>query len=162
MIDGLPKSDEPRDRLRPVRGSSARSAGEAGQRGNHGPANYQATIVIVAPVKGSPGRFSATDCHDRKFCVSREPLLAAARILLAEGWPPDALIVMRHAGADHDALRARLGVAARLTVGEARNGCPTFRSWKAPPGMGRRPDIAQTDVAATHLAGRVQKQREAA
>ena len=43
---------------------------------------------------------------------------------------PGTVLVMRHAGSDVDALTAKLGVAARLTVDEGRT---NFRAWKARP-----------------------------
>jgi hypothetical protein len=51
---------------------------------------------------------------------TRTPLLDCARELIRLGADPDAIVVMRHAGASHDALRARLGTAAGLTVDEDR------------------------------------------
>jgi len=57
------------------------------------------------------------------LCVSETPLLSAARALLAAGQAgPDDLIVMRHAGSDTDALRAKVGVAAGLTLSDPAGG----------------------------------------
>lgn len=65
---------------------------------------------------------------DRLLCISPTPFLAAARILLAEGADPSDTLVMRHAGKDHDALRAKIRVAAKLSVMERTDGKrpPTF------------------------------------
>jgi hypothetical protein len=63
--------------------------------------------------------------------LSRQPLLDAARVLVGEGHDPGAIITMRHVGSATDALRARLGVAARLTVAEAAT---RFAGWKPHPG----------------------------
>jgi hypothetical protein len=49
---------------------------------------------------------------------SRQPMCDAARILIAEGANPDAVLAMRHAGHADDALRAKLGAAAGLVVEE--------------------------------------------
>jgi hypothetical protein len=46
---------------------------------------------------------------------SRQPLLDGARVLLAEGTPPDTRIGMRHAGSSHVALSSTVGAAAGLT-----------------------------------------------
>ena len=64
------------------------------------------TIVItVAPVANRPGYF-AVDLAGVELCrCGIEPLLAAARELLQRGMAADATVAMRHAGADHDALR---------------------------------------------------------
>jgi hypothetical protein len=51
---------------------------------------------------------------------TRMPLLDSARKLIRLGADPDAIVVMRHAGAGHDALRGRFGIAAGLTVDEDR------------------------------------------
>jgi len=60
--------------------------------------------ITITPRRGTPDRFDAYVC-DRLICSSRQPLLDAARVLLAEGIAPDTQIEMRHAGADHVALR---------------------------------------------------------
>jgi len=61
---------------------------------------------------------------------SRQPLLDAARVLVGEGHDPSVMVAMRHAGGTADALRAKLGVAARLTVAEAAT---RFAGWKPHP-----------------------------
>lgn len=61
---------------------------------------------------------------------SRQPLLDAARLFQAEGFSPDDRIVMRHAGADHDALSSTIGAAAKLTVEE--DNVTRFRGWRGP------------------------------
>ena len=78
--------------------------------------------------KGFAGRFEAR-LDGRLLCRSRQPLLDAARILLAEGCDPDERIVMRHAGSTVDALSAKVGVAAGLTVSES-HGPPRFVRWQ--------------------------------
>jgi hypothetical protein len=76
------------------------------------------------------GKFVAS-LDGRQLCVSRQPLLDAARILLAEGADPADTVAMRHAGSDHDAMTATVGAAERLTVREGARRGPTFRRWKA-------------------------------
>jgi len=80
------------------------------------------------------------------LCVSETPLLDAARALLARDIAqPDDTIVMRHVGSHVDALRARVGVAARLAVEDRPSGNPGLRlgKWRkrvtAPPSIARRP-----------------------
>jgi hypothetical protein len=65
------------------------------------------------------------------ICTSRQPLLDAARVLLAEGVVPDTLIEMRHAGADHVALRAKVAAAAKLRVLEGERDTVRFAPWSA-------------------------------
>jgi hypothetical protein len=61
---------------------------------------------------------------------SRVPLLEACRSLVAEGVDSNAWVIMRHAGSATDALRTKVGIAAKLTVAEGDRGAPRFRSWK--------------------------------
>jgi hypothetical protein len=88
--------------------------------------------IIVMPVDRR-GRFTAR-LGDRVILKSsRQPLLDAARIL-AEGVAPSTRIAMRHAGANHVALRSTVGTAARLTVAERNKGNgPVFEPWKPRP-----------------------------
>jgi hypothetical protein len=58
-------------------------------------------------------------------------LLDAARVLLAEGIAADTLIEMRHAGADHVALRAKVMAAAKLRVLEGQRDTIRFARWSA-------------------------------
>jgi hypothetical protein len=87
---------------------------------------------------GKPHR-SDFDCHIEGgafLCTSRQPFLEAARALIAMGSHPDVVLVMRHAGSRVVALRATLGVAARLTVDE-HNGT-RFARWKPFPSENER------------------------
>jgi hypothetical protein len=70
--------------------------------------------------------------HDgRLLCTSsRSPLLAAARVLLAEGVDPQARIVMRREGSDVDCLSSTIGAAAKLSVEDNDVGKPTFRRFR--------------------------------
>src|SRR5262245_51465683 len=94
-----------------------------------------AVEIVVAPRQPrSRGRFEAR-LGDRVISKStRQPLLDAARILLAEGADPETPIAMRHAGADHAALRSTVGAAARLTVVERDHGNrPVLELWRPRP-----------------------------
>jgi hypothetical protein len=68
---------------------------------------------------------------DGRTTVTRSttPFLDAARALLAEGVYPAMRLVMRHAGADHDASRSTIGVAAGLRVKDASHGPPVFATY---------------------------------
>jgi hypothetical protein len=112
-------------------------------------------IIIVAPALKPPsrrrsgegefdaGRFMAS--LDGRVLVqsSRQPLLDAARVLVGEGHDPGAVVTMRHAGSTTDALRARLGVAARLTVAEAAT---RFAGWKPHPGWSGEISLAGASI----------------
>ena len=98
------------------------------------------------------GRFE-TRLGDRVILKSsRQPLLDAARVLLAEGMAPDTRIAMRHAGANHDALSSTVGKAAGRMVLETPAVGPRFARWK-PSAFGDGPSpMRSDDGAATTLA----------
>ena len=84
-------------------------------------------IEIIVTPQGA-GRFMA--CLGERVILksSRQPLLDAARVLLAEGVDPKACIQMRHAGSKHVALSATVGKAAKLTVDEHSG--TVFAKWR--------------------------------
>jgi len=96
------------------------------------------TTIIATPIIDRPGVFTAT-LNGVPLCESHQPLCAAARELLRRGVPADAVLILRHAGSGHDALRGRLGALAQLTVEDGPNGRPRLRRWKAPPLWGAAP-----------------------
>jgi hypothetical protein len=59
-----------------------------------------------------------------------QPLCDAARLLLTHGHEPDACLIMRRKGREQADLRARLGIAAALTVKSDVCGKPVFVHWK--------------------------------
>ena len=61
---------------------------------------------------------------------AREPFLAAARVLLAEGIDPETMLELKHAGSDAVCLTARLGFAAMLTVVENSAEGPRFARYQ--------------------------------
>jgi hypothetical protein len=67
--------------------------------------------------------------NGRLLAHSRTPFFDAARALLGDGADPAAWLTMMHAGRDDACLRARLGIAAKLTVEESAHG-PVARSWR--------------------------------
>ena len=77
------------------------------------------------------------------------PLLESARVLISEGYDPETIIEMWHAGASEFAIRAKLGVAAKLKVEESAHG-PAFRSFRgASRSAVDAPPIRQNERAAT-------------
>ena len=94
-----------------------------------------ATAIIISPAFDNRGRRLhgrfVTTLDGRQLCISRQPLLDAARILIGQGANPTDIIAMRHAGSPHDALRSTVGGAAALTVEEGEKVGPRFVRWKA-------------------------------
>jgi hypothetical protein len=94
-------------------------------------------VIVVSPLSG--GRFEAR-VGDLVICVSRQPLLDGARVLLAD-YPPETALIMRHAGSNTDALRSTIGAASRLTVEEGDRTGPKLRRWKPYSRGGGQPPI---------------------
>ena len=90
-----------------------------------------------------PGRFMASVGGRVLVRSSRQPFLDAARVLVGEGHDPSVMVAMRHAGGTADALRAKLGVAARLTVAEAAT---RFARWRPHPGWSAGNPLAGASI----------------
>jgi len=91
--------------------------------------------IVVTPLRC--GKFAARLGDRIILKSSRQPLLDAARVLLAEGADPEARIGMRHAGANHVALQPatsrRRSRATSCRAGFRRTGNRTGRMpWYAP------------------------------
>jgi hypothetical protein len=89
-------------------------------------------IVLIVSLAGYTTRGPVYDgTMDGATIVTRSttPFFDAARVLLAKGMAPDMALVMRHAGAHHDALRSTVGKAAGLSV-ENSGGKAAFRTYK--------------------------------
>jgi len=85
--------------------------------------------IRITPARGRngerhPNRLTATlDESGEVLCSTETPLLDAARVLLTSGKAGENdVIVMRHSGSDHDAMRAKVGVAAGLMRAEPDRG----------------------------------------
>jgi hypothetical protein len=90
--------------------------------------------IIVEPT-GS-GRKWIARLGERVLCVAAAPFIQSARILLSEGYHPEAVIEMWHPNTKEWALRGRIGaVAATLMDGEtfasAKNGSPAREDARA-------------------------------
>ena len=86
-------------------------------------------LIITTPHETRPGK-SQVNLHgcEHRLLVSRQPLLDTARLLLAIGCRPDAIIARRRLSSTEDDMWAPLYVAAKLTVDET-NGT-VFAKWK--------------------------------
>jgi len=71
--------------------------------------------LVLTSVGG--GRYRA-HYGERVICTSRQPLLAASRVFVREGYPGETRISMRHAGSRHEALSSTIGYAGGFTVRE--------------------------------------------
>jgi hypothetical protein len=106
-------------------------------------------LVVATPAPGGAGRFEARlGDDDRVLCLSRTPFFDAARKLLAEGYDPNDLLMLRHGGSDTNSLRAKLGTAASLTVKETGYG-PQLQPWKPFSTLPVRARNAPADRTAT-------------
>lgn len=93
------------------------------------PTTQAAIRIEIVETPPRRGRFTARLGGRVILESSRQPLLDAARILLAGGFAPSTRIAMRHAGENHDALTSTVGAAAKLTVKDGSDGRPRFRPW---------------------------------
>ena len=62
----------------------------------------------------------AVTLDGRQLCISRQPLLDAARILTKEGIDPATPIAARYAGAGFNSMTSTVGAAAKWTVRETK------------------------------------------
>ena len=90
------------------------------------------------------GKFVVT-LDGRQLCISRQPLLDAARVLINEGVDPATPIATRHAGAGFDAMTSTVGAAAKWTVKENEIQSPHFVRWEAFPASRVRPSMRQNE-----------------
>jgi len=86
-----------------------------------------AVTIIVEEKKPRHGRF-VTMLADGSVILpsSRQPLLDAARVLLALGCDPEQRLVMRHQGSSINAMSGKIGELAKLAVRETITEGPHF------------------------------------
>ena len=105
--------------------------------------NSTAIDIAVTAYPRRDGRFEVHHAG-RVLCTSREPFCEAARRLLAEGFPPGAVLGLRHIGQHDIALRGRLARAAELTVTMTGLACHVFAAGRHRAVMWRpRPCVFQ-------------------
>jgi hypothetical protein len=98
--------------------------------------------ITVRPIRA--GRFEARHAGRVLVAASTEPFCAAARALLAEGFPPGSVLGMKHQGEQDIALRGKLGTVAKLTMKETPHGPRAIR-WKAPQSAPDRALVSFSD-----------------
>ena len=108
----------------------------------------QVRLCTISP-NGAPGHFDAVVNGELLVRSSRTPFCDAARVLIDRGVDSNSWLILRHAGSDIDSLRAKVGVAAKLTVAEGERDAPRFRRWKPPHFREGSPPRRQT--ARTHV-----------
>ena len=87
--------------------------------------------LIVVVNLTTHGRYEARLSGDGTvLCVSTTPFFTAARKLIAAGYVPETILVMRHAGSVTYCLKSSLATAASLTVEDTKYG-PRLRPWRA-------------------------------
>jgi len=85
------------------------------------------TIITIREGR-RPGKWEA-QVEGQLLCTSRQPFLAAARVLLQQGCDPTTRIIMRHDGSEADSLCSTIGEAAKLSVTETGS-APVFSQWE--------------------------------
>jgi hypothetical protein len=111
----------------------------------------QLTIITASPPRRAPMATAVRYSMRRgRVIVTRSttPMLDAARALLAEGMDPATQLVMRHAGAKHDAMRSTVGAATGLTVSDLK-GRSTLERWRSVPLSALKPQARANEIAAT-------------
>jgi hypothetical protein len=108
--------------------------------------------IIVSEVTGRTGYYKANLLgNSTPICVSRTPLLSAARVLFSMGCRPSMKLVMRHDGSKTISLRSTIATAAALTVEETKFG-PRFRPLTPISTLEASPRKRQNRRTATTLA----------
>ena len=80
-------------------------------------------LIVIEETSQRRGKFSAHLLDGRKLLSSsRQPLLDAARVLPAQGIPPETPLAMQHKGSATIAMTSTVGEAAKLTVEEEPGG----------------------------------------
>jgi hypothetical protein len=104
--------------------------------------------LVITPEKRDPAnhprryRFEARlEGDDRILCVSHQPFVDAARVLVKEGCDPTEILIMRHAGTE--ALSAQLGEAAKWMVEEGPSGPPRFIRYRPSPSLNKPPLVGR-------------------
>jgi hypothetical protein len=93
-----------------------------------GPSISSKETISITVCSVGRGRFAAF-LDGRMLCVSKTPLLSAARVLQAEGVSATTRLEMVHEGSAIVAIRTTVGVAAGLRVSETGS-MPRFVPWR--------------------------------
>jgi hypothetical protein len=101
--------------------------------------------LVITPEKRNPAnpprryRFEARlEGSTRILCVSHQPFVDAARVLVDDGYDPTEILTMRHVGSETIVLTAQLGLAAKCMVEEGPGDGPRFvqyAPWSSEPAL---------------------------
>ena len=101
--------------------------------------------LVIVPEKRDPAnpprhyRFEARlEGNACILCVSHQPFVDAARVLVDEGYDPTEILRMRRLGSETIALTAQLGAAAKRIVEEGPSDGPRFvqhAPWSSDPAL---------------------------
>jgi hypothetical protein len=81
--------------------------------------------VIIRETTSRHGTFEARTESGRALCVSSSPFIAAARVLLAQGYAPETRVQFRHHDCPYPAAWGPIGKIARIGARqEPREGGP--------------------------------------
>lgn len=123
------------------------------------PAAVSTRLVIVLEPRGR-GRFDGSFDGTKIVTASRQAISDAARVLRQVGFPDDVLLVARHAGADHEAIRGPLGVWRKVRTREDR-GRPRFVIWEPFPSRPVRQKKRNGAAGSARASPRFQSTRRA-
>lgn len=100
--------------------------------------------LVLVPLPATPGRYSVRWPGGVRVLVrsSRQPLLDAARELLAVGYPPETVLTTRHQGSDIVAQRSTVGEAAKWTIKERDRGGLRRELWQPHPRAAQKADCS--------------------
>jgi len=113
--------------------------------------NQAPLVIVVATAAGRSGHFVATLNGTALITASKKPRCAACRGLLAEGFDPDAIVVLKHACSPTVCLTAKLGLGAGPTIKDRDHGGLTVERWQSmPPPSPVGPPMRQTAMAQIH------------
>ena len=85
--------------------------------------------IVLTIKEAGAGRYDAY-ADGRYLLTSTQPLLDGARALLAQWCDPATMLTMIRPPSTAWAMRAPIGVAAKLTVSEKEHYRPTFRAFR--------------------------------
>jgi hypothetical protein len=108
--------------------------------------NDQVRLVIISP-NGAPARFDAAVDGQLLVTSSPTPLLDVAPLLIERGADTNSWIIMWHQDSDVDALRTKVGIAAKLIVKEPDRGRAHFARYVPLPSSPVAPSMRKTAPA---------------
>jgi hypothetical protein len=90
-------------------------------------------IVLEIQEKNRSGKFDGWIDGEKIISAAYAPFFSCARRLMSRGVDPGTILLMRHKETGTDSLRAPVGAAAKLGVGDNRSGTPIFRAYRPGP-----------------------------